>query len=365
MKKILHAGLDVHKENIRIALFSKDSVNPIEEKTILNEKNKIKRYFQKWQKDYTIVACYEAGCMGFELQRFLEKIKIKCEIFAPGKIPKEPSDRVKTDKKDARKLSKLLRNGDMKSIYIPTPDHEAVRDYLRSRDDLRIDLLRTKQRLKMFLLRHDFKYIEGKRPWTLSHKKWMRSIDFRNLFLKSTFDMYYNRVEGLQVELKNMDETIEWTCNSELFAENVSKLRCFKGIDYLTALAITCEIGDFQRFPSAQSFMSYLGIIPGEWSSGSKRRQGGITKSGNSYLRRLFIEAAWHYRHNSTEGKALSKRRQGQDEKIIAYAKKATSRLSKKFRKLSIKGKEKTKISTAVARELAGFVWGMMLGKVA
>lgn len=364
MKKIIYAGLDVHKENIRIAIFLENSLDPVEEKTIFNEKNKIKSYFKKWQENYLVKACYEAGCCGFELQRFLEKIKIKCEIIAPGRIPREPADKIKTDKKDARKLGKLLRNGDAKSIYIPSQDHESVRDYIRAREDLRIDLLRNKQRLQMFLLRHDYKF-EEKRPWTLAHKKWMQNLQFEHLFLKSTFDEYYTRMEELETRLHGMDDTIEAIANSEQFTGEVSKLRCFKGINYLTALSIISEIGDFRRFSTAESFMSYLGMVPGEWSSGSKRRQGRITKSGNSHLRRLFTEAAWHYRHNSTEGKGLSNRRKGQDEKFIAYAKKATSRLNKKFKKLLIRGKEKNKISTAVARELAGFVWGMMLGKVA
>ena len=182
---------------------------------------------------------------------------------------------------------------------------------------------------------------------------------------KATFDEYYYGIKGLKEKLRMMDKRIEEIALSEPYVEGVKKLRCFKGVEYLTALSIICEVGDFKRFKSAEAFMAFLGLVPGEHSSGSKRKQGSITKSGNTHVRKLMIEASWHYRYKSSPSKRLTDRRYGQPAELIAYADRAMKRLQGKFFKLVVRGKTSQTAVTAVAREFSGFIWGMMVGQTA
>ena len=263
-----------------------------------------------------------------------------------------------------RRLAQQLRAGTLEAIHIPSGEDEAVRDYLRARGDVRLELKKTKPRIHRFLLRHGYVY-DSTRYWTLRHDQWLRSLEFERSMLKETFDEYYFMMKGLTEKLRLMDKRIEEIAMSEPYAERVQRLRCLKGIDYLTALSIVCEVGDFRRFGHAEAFMAYLGLVPREYSSGEKRRQGSITKAGNTHLRNLLIESSWHYRYRSAPSKRLTERREGQSAEIIAYADRAMRRLQGKFFRLILKGKTKQATVTAVARELAGFVWGIMVGQTA
>jgi transposase len=363
MENIYYAGLDVHKETIRMSVFLNNKDTSEFEKTLPGDGVKAAEVLLRLKEKGKVVACYESGCMGFYLQRYFQKKGIECIIAATSKIPRKPGDRIKTDSRDSRNLAKLLRAGELTSIHIPTVEEETVRDYLRSRDDLKLDAKRTKQRLLKFILRSGYRY-EGKSYWTLGHRKWMKNIPFVNDMQKETFESYYYQLETLEDKLRTMDERIEDISQSNRYINTVNRLRCFKGIDYLIALAVVCECGDFRRFASAESFMSYLGLVPSEYSSGGKRSQGGITKAGNAHLRRLLIEAAWHYRYTAPASKRLTARRKGQASEIIAYSDKAMRRLQKKFSKALLHGKTKQVAVTAVARELAGFIWGIMSGNI-
>jgi len=364
MKSLHYAGIDVHKETMDLVVYRDDERHAFVECRIPNREKPVKKLFGKLLEEGSVTACYEAGCMGFGLQRFLSGMGVTSIVVAPGKVPKRSGDRVKTDRRDARSLAQQLRAGTLEGIHIPNDEDEAVRDYLRTRGDVRLELKKTKQRLHRFLLRHGYIY-DSKRYWTHRHERWLRSLAFDRTMLKESFDEYYFMIKGLEEQLRLMDKRIEEIAGKEPYVERVQKLRCLKGIDYLTALSFVCEIGDFSRFGHAEAFMAYLGVIPREYSSGEKRRQGSITKSGNAHLRNLLIESSWHYRYKSAPSKRLNERREGQPAAIIAYADKAMMRLQRKFYHLLLKGKTKQTAVTAVARELAGFVWGMMVGQTA
>lgn len=225
--------------------------------------------------------------------------------------------------------------------------------------DLKDDLKRTKQRLLKFLLRHGYHY-DSDKYWTGRHRKWLKNLEFPLELEAASFEQYLISIEHLEERIVRIEERITRVAESPEYAQRVKKFRAFKGIDYLIALSLVCEIGDFRRFPNAGSFMSYLGLVPSEYSSGKKRKQGGITKTGNAHIRTLLIEAAWHYRWSTQAGARLIERRKGTEETVIAYADKALRRLHRKYSKLTFNGKSKNTAITAVARELAGFLWGVM-----
>ncbi len=366
MNSLIYVGMDVHKESIAIAVLRDNCKNVEFEKQMKNEPRQIKKFFKRLiEKGESIIATYEAGPTGFVLYRLLEEMGITCYVAAPSLLPRKPGDRIKTDKRDAIMLAKVLRNQEIVPVYVPTRSDESVRDYLRMCNDMRSDLKRLKQRILQFLLRIGKKYDNtGRKYWTGSHRIWLKSLQFKEELNKLIFDEYYTAILEQEAKIKRFKEKIEEISLESRYTEKVSQLRCFKGIDTLTALTFIAEIGDFRRFRKAHEFMAYLGLVPSEYSSGEKRRVGGITKAGNSRLRKLLIESSWHYRYYSPS-KRLIMRRKGQSSETIAYADKAGRRLSKKYSKLIQRGKIPQKTVTAVARELSGFIWGMMIGKIA
>jgi transposase len=347
---------------MEISVFKERKNEPEFEKKILNSTKHIKGCFERLMKQGPVIACYEAGCMGFEVQRMLEELGVCCQVVAPGLLPRKPGERIKTDRRDARKLARNLRNGEVTPIYVPSEKDEAVRDYLRMVEDIKNDLKRARQRLLSFLLRHR-KLYSGGNNWTGKHERWLKSLTFNNPLLKETFDEYFYRIKELEEKLGRVEEKIEEIAVSEPYKGAVEKLKCFKGIGTLIALSLVVEIGDFRRFMKAEEFMAFLGLVPSEESSGEKRKQGGITKAGNIHLRKLLVEASWHYRYYNAVSKRLVARRRGQSASIVRYADKAGNRLNKKYTHLLFKGKKSQVAVTAVARELAGFVWGMMVGR--
>ena len=217
--------------------------------------------------------------MGYHLQRALQDSGVECVVIAPSSIARAPGDRVKTDRGDAVAIARLLRNGEGQRVYVPTPEDEAVRDYLRCRDDLRQELRRYRQRLQQCLIRHGHVY-RGGRNWTQSYRRWLGESEFSEEVLAETVQIYYRRIQEREEKLSLMAERIQQLASSARYAEPVARLRCFRGIDYLTALALVCEVGDFRRFATAPKFMGFLGMVPSERTSGSRPWQGGITKTG-------------------------------------------------------------------------------------
>lgn len=359
---LYYVGMDVHKETIALSVFNGSNI-PEFEKTIPNETQKIKDFFIKLKKNRKIISCYEAGFCGFSIKRILEEINVPCIVASPGLIPKKPGLRIKTDRRDARSLAKNLKNDELTPVFTPTIEDESVRDYIRMYDNFRKDLKKVKQRLLHFFHRYNKKYI-GTGNWTIKHRSWIKKLEFENPILNEICMEYYYQIEDLEGKLSKIKEKIEILAQKKEYKEKVEKLKCFKGIETLIALSFVTEIGDFRRFMKADEFMAFLGLIPSEHSSGKKQNKGGITKTGNSHLRKLLVEAAWHYRNYNPGSKRLLNRRKNQPREVVAYADKAGRRLSKKFYRLIFKNKKSQLAVTAVARELSGFIWGMMTNNI-
>lgn len=353
-----YVGLDAHKDSIQVAMLLPAQKAPVEWGSA-NEPGAVRRMVRKVLRDSGGAAefCYEAGPCGYALQRQIRDLGAACGVVAPGLIPVKPGERIKTDSRDARKLAELLRAGLLTEVHPPTPQEEAIRDLCRCREDVRQDLLRCRHRLGKMLLRRGILWQDGKRAWSQAHRRWLRSLVFEAGPDRAVFEDYLLAVEQMEARLETLEAKLEECSQKEPYREPVGRLRCFRGIDTVTAMTLVAELHGFQRFESARGLMAYLGLVPSEHSSGQKSHRGAITKAGNGHVRRVLIEAAWHYRHGAAVGKVLQQRRQGQPPRIIALADRAALRLHRRFWKLSMRGKPFSKVVTAVARELSGFVW--------
>ena len=307
-----------------------------------------------------VQCCYEAGPCGFELQRALAAQGIPCDVIAPALIPRRPGDRVKTDRRDAGQLAVLYRAGALTAIHIPTEQEEAARDLLRCREDIRADLLRARHRLSKFLLRHGRRFTGTKKAWSKRHEQWLRHQTWSLPALEQTHHAYWRAVIEAVARLRTVEEELRALLTLAPLQDRVNRLRAFRGIDDVTALTIAAEFGDARRFPSAPAAMAYVGLVPSEHSSGTKRAQGAITKTGNAHLRRVLVESAWHYRHHPFVGRALSQRQAAAPPAAIAHAWTAQQRLHRRYARLAARGKPKQHIVTAIARELTGFVWAAL-----
>ncbi len=303
--------------------------------------------------------CYEAGPCGFELQRHLRAHGIACEVIAPALIPRRAGSRVKTDRRDAAQLAVLYRAGALTAIHVPTEAEEAVRDLLRCREDIHADLLRAKHRLSKFLLRHGRRCPDAK-PWSKRFFAWLAVQRWPLPALEQTFISYRRAVDELIARRRTVDEDIRGALTVEPLASRVARLRCFRGVDDLTALTIAAELGDPARFAAARQVMAFTGLVPSEYSSGASQRRGGITKTGNAHLRRILVEAAWHYRHRPAVGTHLRMRQQRASPVAIRCAWMAQHRLHARYRRLVARGKSPQLAATAVARELSAFVWSAL-----
>jgi transposase len=279
-------------------------------------------------------------------------------VIAPALVPRKPGDRVKTNRRDARKLAELLRAGLLTEVRPPTPEEEAVRDLCRARDDARADLQRCRHRLGKLLLRRGLHY--SGRNWTRGHRQWVDGLSWAHDAERVVVEDYWLAIDHVEARLIELDARLMELAQTEPYREPVAWLRCFRGIDTLTAMLIVAELHDFRRFHSPRALMAYLGLVPGEDSTGEKHRRGRITRTGNTLVRRLLVETAWHYQHRPTVGVALARRRKGQPGRVIAVADKAQQRLCRRFRKLAAEHKPPPKIAVAIARELAGFLWAAL-----
>jgi len=365
ISKEYYIGMDVHKDFVQMAVFEEKGENPIYERKLNNDNELLVKEAKLFARKGKTIAAYEAGCLGYVIQRAMEKAKIPCYVLPANKVAKKRDDRIKTDKRDARLIGRELRSGSIRPIYVPDSVDEAARDLLRCREDINGDLRRVKQRLLKFILRHGHMFTEGKEHWTQIHWRWMDKIEFDHEHERTVYEEYRSQIKSLEERLARLEKQIIETAESPRYKTAVSKLRAFKGIDYIIALSLLCEIGDFKRFANAKSFMSYLGFVPSENSSGGRRKQGGITKAGNGHLRRLLVEGAWSYTRGDRVGKRLERRRQNCSAQVIETADRALHRLRKKYIKLVFNGKHKNTAVTAVARELAGFIWAIQVSNAA
>jgi len=360
-ESITDIGLDAHKERIHAAILLPGQENPIVT-SFANTSEAIRRFVRRVQKQAPgpITSCYEAGVLGFGLQRTLIGFGLNCVVIAPSLIPSKPGDRIKTDRRDARKLAELHRAHLLTEVHAPTPDQEAVRDLCRAREAVKEDQKRLRHRLTKFLLRRSVRWTAGKKAWTKAHQQWIRVQRMGHSADQMILGDHILALDQVDGRLFALDGQIEAWSMKEPYAEPVGILRCFRGIDTLTALSIIAELHDVRRFQSPRALMAYLGLVPSEYSSGNQVRRGSITKAGNGRLRRLLIESSWHYRHRPAIGYKLRKRREGQPAHAIAVADRAQQRLHKRYRRLSERGKIQNKIVTAIARELVGFVWAAL-----
>jgi len=296
---------------------------------------------------------YEAGPTGFALARACARVGIVCLVAAPGKIPRAPAERVKTDRRDAERLARLLRLGELTPVRVPDELEEQARDLVRAREDSRADLMRARHRLSKLLLRHELLWERS--AWTREHDRGLASLRFEGP-LAVCLDESYAAVLESKARRDLLDRAIAELAAGPRYADTVARLCCLRGVSTLTALALTVELGDWTRLQPA-SLGAFLGLVPSEHSSGGQRRQGPITKTGNSHARRLLVEAAWHQRRPLRPSIALTGRRAGQPAAVRAQADAVARRLHRRWWDLERRGKRRTIVAVAVARELAGHCW--------
>lgn len=351
-------GLDVHKKTIVTAVLPPGSERVVEKSTIENCPKAIEQMVRRVGERGPVVFVYEAGPCGYEVQRQIAALGHQCVVIAPSLTPRRPGDRVKTDRRDAEKLARLYRAGELTVIRVPSREEEAARDLVRAREDVLADRLRVRHRLSKFLLRQGRVYRETK-AWGVAHRAWLPTQRFEWGALQQTFEAYVRAVEDQEAHLHTLDQHVAELAQQEPYRTPVQHLRCLKGIDTLGALTLAVEVQTFRRFEQARAFMSYTGLGIVEASSGEKIRRGGITKSGNAHLRRILVEAAWSYRHPNAMSRVLAQRRQGCPSDVVRIARQAQARLHRKFWRLVSRGKLPQVAVVAVARELAGFVWAI------
>lgn len=358
---ITWVGMDAHKNSIKVAVLSPDQADPVEwtEDTTSEAIRRLARRLQRLSPG-GVRACYEAGPTGYGLQRQLRTHGVDCIVIAPSLTPVKPGVRIKTDQRDARKLAELFRAGLLTEVHPPSESDEALRDLCRCRDDVRVDLLRSRHRLTKFLLRRHCIYRQTKHHWGSRHVAWLEQLRFDDAVSQATFDSYFLAVQQMEERQRQLDARLAEFGAQEPYREPVAWLRCFKGIDTVTAVCLVAELHGFERFRSARQLMAYVGLVPSESSSGERERRGGITKSGNRQVRRLLVEAAWHHRHRPALSAPMRQRREGQPARVLAIADRAQERLCARYRRMSEHGKVHNKTIVAMARELTGYVWAVL-----
>ena len=361
MDDTTYVGLDVHKNEHTVAVYAPGSREP-EVFVVTNTPAALRKLARKLlgKASGPVEACYEAGVLGFSLQRRLEAFGLTCRVIAPSLIPVQPGQRICTDRRDAKKLGAYFRAGMLTEVHPPDELQESVRELCRWRQAMQRDLLRVRHQVLKFLLRRGVAYDGGKTHWTQKHHRWLRTVKLAEALDQEVYTEMLVELEHRGRRLEELDRRLEEVAASEAYREPVGWLRCLRGFQTVTALSIVAELHGIERFGSGRELMSYLGLVPSEDSSGLTERKGGITKAGNGRVRRLLVEAAWHQRHVPVTSKELGRRRKGQPAWAVKLAERAQHRLHRRYWRLVHQGKLPSKAATAVARELAGFVWAML-----
>jgi transposase len=362
-EKLRFLGMDVHAETIAVAIAEPDGeVRSLG--TIVNREDSIRKFVKKLGSPEQLRACYEAGPTGFALYWQLAQLGVECAVIAPTLVPRKPGDRVKTDRRDALKLARSHRSGDLTAVWVPDGASEALRDLVRQREAAKQDQLRARHRLTKFLLRTGQRPPLGLKAWTERYMRWLAQVRYTQPAQEITRLDCMNEVEHMSLRVKRLEESILEVVKQapQAMQELIRGLQALRGVAHISAVTIAAELGHISsRFESARKLMGYCGVFPSEDSSGKRKRQGGITKCGNAHLRRIVVESAWCYRHLPRVGEKLRKRHEGVPPAITEIAWKAQNRLHKRYIKLSMAGKDQRKVMTAVARELLGFIWAIAI----
>jgi len=348
-------GLDVHATTVVAAVLDADT-GQLQTFSMSGESIEVAGFCAGLPRPARVA--YEAGPTGYGLARELINRRVECVVAAPSKIPRASGDRVKTDRRDAEHLARLLLAGKLHAVRVPGDEEEALRDLVRARDAVRTDLMRCRHRLSKLLLRHGIRFDDGQ-AWTKSHRLWLAGVTLdwpaaqaTLLDARGAIDALSHRRDQLEREIVALLPACPW-------AVQVGRLRCLRGVDTLTAVGLCAEIGDFERFARAEQLMSYIGLVPSEATTGQQRRLGSITKTGSGHARRLLVEAAWHYRKTPAISKALTDRQADQPAEAIAIAWSAQRRLHRTWTHLEARANRRTVIAVAAARELTGFCWAI------
>ncbi len=355
-RQIRYIGLDVHKATITVAI-AEEAGTPTSYGSIANDPSAIRKLMTRLgDREVELRVAYEAGPTGYALHRQLAKMGIDCIVVAPSLIPKQPGDKVKTDRRDALKLARLLRSGDLTSVWVPDEAHEALRSLVRARADAKADQLRAKHRLSKFLLRQGCWPPSGVRNWSQRYFQWLRQLAFEHLPDRVVCADYLAEVTAAGERIKRLEAALHQCAQSSSQVALIRALQAFRGIGFLSAVTLVAEAGDLRRFRTAPQFMAYVGVVPSESSSGGKQQRGSITKTGNSLLRHVLGEAAHHARHAPRVSGTLKRRQADLPPEIVDLAWRAQLRLHARYRHLSLRIGS-LKALTAIARELAGFIW--------
>src|SRR6266704_1031885 len=359
-KNLRYLGLDVHAETIAVALA--EPGGEVRSLGIIpNEPSAVAKLVRKLGGREQLRACYEAGPCGYVLYWQLTKLGVACDVVAPTLVPTKPGDRVKTDRRDAEKLARCHRAGDLTAVWVPDAAHEALRDLVRAREAAKADQLRARHRVSKFLLRHGRRTPGDVKPWTQRHRRWLDTLTFAPLAQQATLADYVHEVDHAGARLERLETALDAAVAAAPTAMRavMTALQTLRGIRQITAATIVSEVGPLSRFPHPRQLMGYSGTVPSEHSSGSSVHRGAITKTGNAHLRRVLLEAAWAYRFPPKCAKGLRQRQRGQPEAITDMAWKAQQRLCGRYRRLLARGKPTPQVITAVARELLGFIWAI------
>lgn len=356
-------GLDVHKETIATAVAFPGRASPDYRGEIANTPKAVRRWLDRLNKEFggaVLLFCYEAGPCGYGLYRQLIAAGHDCEVVAPSLIPRKAGERVKTDRRDAMKLAAFLRSGELTPVWVPDAEQEAMRDLTRARDDMKGQERKARQQLNAFVLRHGHHWPRGKSRWTKAHYNWLESITFEQPYLQIVLQEYIDAAKAATQRVDDLTEKIHRVLPSWSMAPVVDALVALRGVDVLAATVLLAELGDISRFESPKQLMAYLGLVPSEHSSGGRRCQGAITRTGNGHARRMLVECAWSYRFPARQTMHLKRKAQRASEPAKAIAWRAQKRLCGRYRQLTQAGKNVKLVCVAIARELVGFIWDIV-----